>query len=241
MKAEQRKELETNALADRMGHLVQRMKTQPRRATAYYVVGGLLLVIAVVVVWRWYQMNRQTNSERWEMLNSSVGQRLEYLAQKEPATNQGKAARFQMAWAYYWDFGLKRLGIGDGGRSGMMALEEAAKTYEDLAKECSGDKLWEPEALYGLAVIEETKAIVKLDALERAKERYTELKTKYPDSARGKLAAEWLNNAENKDKYLELQDFYQDLHSKLNIIDLNAIRQQPKNLLQPKKDSKQSK
>ena len=40
MKAEQRKELETNALADRMGHLVQHMKTQRPRATLYYVIGG---------------------------------------------------------------------------------------------------------------------------------------------------------------------------------------------------------
>jgi len=38
MKAEQRKELETNALADRMGHLVQRVKTQQRRTTLYWVL-----------------------------------------------------------------------------------------------------------------------------------------------------------------------------------------------------------
>lgn len=244
MKAEQRKELETNALADRMGHLMQRMKTQPRRSTIYYVVGGLVLVIGIFILWRWVQTSRQENSMSWAMFDSGTQQNLVTLIKQSSDSNQGKAASFQFAWALYWDFGVKRLGVGDGGVSGMQAMDEAAKRYDDLAKECSGDKLWEPEAMYGLAVIEETKAIINIDAIDRAKKLYEDLKVKYPDSARGKLAAEWLNNADSKEKYNKLREFYQELHTALNVIDINALNRQfrqNKDLLQPKKDTKQPK
>ena len=38
MKAEQRKELETNTLADRMGHLMQRVKGGERRTFLFYFI-----------------------------------------------------------------------------------------------------------------------------------------------------------------------------------------------------------
>jgi hypothetical protein len=240
MKAEQRKELETNALADRMGHLMQRMKTQPRRSTIYYVLGAVAIVVVLFVIYRTVATSRQHNSQNWFMVEQGTDRDLAQLLKDSRDTNPGKAAQFQVAWYLYWDAGVKRLGVGDGGMSALQRLEEAALEYEKLAKECSGDKLWEPEAMYGLAVIEETKAVVNLDALDRAKRLYEDLKAKYPDTARGKLAEEWLTNAENKEKYQQLRDFYQDLHTSLNIRDLNALKNRlnPKDLLPPKKDTK---
>jgi hypothetical protein len=239
MKAEQRRELETNALADRMGHLVQRMKTQPRRSTVYYVVGVLLLIVVVFVVWRWFRMSQLENANRWEMINVGSAQYLDHLKEKESETNPGKAAKFQIAWYRYWDLGVKRLGIG-GGMEGIKQLDASAAEYRKLAEECTGDKLWEPEAMYGLAVIEETKAVMNLDALDRAKGLYENLKAKYPESARGKLADEWLQNADNKEKFAKLREFYQELHTSLNIIDFEALNRQLRqnqNLLAPKKEN----
>jgi hypothetical protein len=243
MKAEQRKELETNALADRMGHLVQRMKTQPRRATLYYVVGAVAIVIVLIVLIRWYQVDRLERAQQWILFGSSVDQNLIHLAQKFPETNPGKAARFQIAWMFYWETGVKRLGVGNG-TEGMESLKRAAGLYKGLADECAGDKLWEPEAMYGLAVIEETRAIMNIDYLDRAKKMYEDLKAKYPDSARGKLAADWLTDYEKKEKRDELQQFYQEMHTSLNIIDLDALRkqlEQKKDLFPPLKDGKQTK
>ena len=44
MKAEHRKELETNVLADRMGRVVQKIRTRPQRRVVLYVVGGVVAV-----------------------------------------------------------------------------------------------------------------------------------------------------------------------------------------------------
>ncbi len=244
MKAEQRKELETNALADRMGHLMQRMRTQPGRATIYYVVGGILLLLAVFIVWCYFRSNQLAEAERWQLLNAGTGQFLDKLAAKDDAeTNAGKAARFERAWHAYWDIGVKRLAIHNG-IEGMKPINAAAAEYRKLADDCAGDKLWEPEALYCLAVIEETKAVINTDALDRAKKLYEDVRTKYPNSARGKLAAEWLTNAEDKQKYDKLKDFYQELHASLNIIDFEALNRQfrqHQDLLPPKKENKPAK
>ncbi len=245
MKAEQRKELETNALADRMGHLVQRMKTQPRRSTLYYVLGGIAVMVIVFLIARWFQVSRQENSQRWFMINNGTKTYLEQLAVKEGETNPGKAARFQFAWMLYWEGGVKRLGVGNGSEA-ITRMDEAAELYKKLAQECASDPFWEPEALYGLAVIEETHAIQNLDALDSAKKLYEDLATKHKDSARGKLAADWVANYDNKEKKEQLQQFYQEMHTALGIVDpalqerieefRKNLKLDPKNLkLDPKK------
>src|SRR6266700_1921512 len=104
MKAEPRKELETNALADRMVHLVQRVKTQQRRTTLYWAIMVAVLFIVLFVAIRWHYTTRADSSHRWVGLE--IGARKMYfpdvpgladLSKEYPETNQGKAARFQEA------------------------------------------------------------------------------------------------------------------------------------------------
>jgi hypothetical protein len=223
MKAEQRKELETNVLADRMGHLVRRVKTQPRRASLYYVLAAIAVILIVFAIYRWYQFSRVEDAKRWAFLNFGTQDHLAELAKNETETNAGKAARFDLAWYLYWELGLKRLGHGDGG-SGLENIDRAGAFYQKLATDCANDPIWEPEALYGLAVIEETHTVVNPEHLEKAKTRYEELAKKYPDSARGKLAAEWVKNYEKPEKKRELTEFYQELQTQLDIRDPAAMK-----------------
>jgi hypothetical protein len=218
MKAEQRKELETNALADRMGHMVQRVKTQPRRAALYWVLGVAAIFIALFVVFRWYQTSRVDNSRRWVDLEIGARDMLGALTKDAPETNQGKAARFQQAWFFYWELGIKRLGVGDGDEA-IKALNAAASAYKKLAEECADDPVWESEAMYGLAVIEETRAVQDKEHLKEAKTRYEELVTKYKDSARGKLAGEWLRNYDDDKERVKLEEFYTEMRASLRIPD----------------------
>src|SRR5262249_39100901 len=52
MKAEHRKELQTNALADRLGRMLQGMKSRPQAAPViFWVVAGLLVVGIVGTIW----------------------------------------------------------------------------------------------------------------------------------------------------------------------------------------------
>jgi hypothetical protein len=215
MKAEQRKELETNALADRMGHLVKRMKTQPRRMTLYYVIGGLVLLIVVFLSVRWYQTRKSENSAEWRILNTGSQEALSYLIKQFPETNQSKAALFQYAWFTYWETGVKRIGIDSG--NAIVQLKKAASFYGELAEKCEGDPVWEPEAKYALAVIEENLAIQSPEHLTTAKGLYKELAEKHAESGRGKLAAEWLKNYDDPKKFAELKDFYQEMNTALKV------------------------
>ena len=174
-------------------------------------------MIVAFLTYQWFQTSRQEDSQRWFMLSMGTRGYLGELLNKEPETNAGKAARFEYAWILYWDVGVKRLGI-DGGQA-MMAMEKSADLYRELAKDCAGDKVWEPEALYGLAVIEETHAVINADALVAAKKLYEDLAKSHPESARGQLAKEWVANYENADKKKELEQVYQELHTVLNIPD----------------------
>jgi len=181
-------------------------------------------LIALFVVFRWYQTSRADNSHRW--IGLEIGARTTYiqgtpgldeLAKDNPDTNQGKAARFQYAWFLFWEQGIKRLGIESG--DALKKLDSAGAFYTKLAEDCADDPVWEPEALYGLAVIEETRAAQEIKRLEDAKTRYENLVKKYKDSARGKLADQWLQDYDDPEKRLALESFYTEMRGTLNIRD----------------------
>jgi len=239
MKAEQRKELETNALADRMGHLVQRMKTQQRRTALYYVVGAVALFAVMYIGFRWYASTKEAASQGWFNLHIGSKSFIDNLAEHPDTsgTNPGKGALFQYAWFRYWDLGVQLLGT-DGDQA-VKHLAEAGLIYDELAKQCENDPLWEPEAMYGRAAVEETLAVQNLDHIEVAKKRYEELAKKYPDSARGELAKQWVENYEDTNKRKELVNFYADMRSTLKILDLPTKK--GFDIGKTKKDAKQIK
>src|SRR5439155_760154 len=69
MKAEHRKELQTNALADRMGRFVQRIKTRPKRGPVLWIAAGaIVLVLLGIVMWMRGQRQRE-NSVLWLLLD----------------------------------------------------------------------------------------------------------------------------------------------------------------------------
>jgi hypothetical protein len=217
MKAEQRKELETNALADRMGHMMTRMKTQPRRTATYWVIAIAVLFIALFTLFRWYTMSRENNSHNWRLFEIGSRGSIDMLAKEEALTTQGKAARFEKAWIFYWEAGVKRLGIER--EKALDAMDFSADIYRKLAKDCEDDPIWESEALYALAVIEETHAVQDIEALDKAKLKYEAVVAKHKDTARGKLAQEWLDDYGDSTKKLALKAFYQEMHTTLNIPD----------------------
>jgi hypothetical protein len=217
MKAEQRKELETNALADRMGHMMTRVKAQPRRTAMYWVIGIAVLFIALFLLFRLYITSRENNSLYWKLLENGNRGSIDGLVKEFPLTTQGKAARFEQAWIFYWEAGIKRLGIER--EKALDAMDFSAKLYRDLAKDCEDDPIWESEALFALAVIEETHAVQDIEALDKAKLKYEAVVAKHKETARGKLAQEWLDDYGDSTKKLALKAFYQEMHTTLNIPD----------------------
>jgi hypothetical protein len=216
MKAEHRKELQTNILADRMGRMVQGLKERPKKRIFLYVVLGIVVVVGLLIFSRIRATSALDESDRWSWLEDSFQPEMDKLRKDYPETNAGKAARFQYAWLALWDVGEKILG----GEpvEGLGNLDVAESLYLKLRKDCEGDPIWEPEALYGLAVIEETRAIRLKDRdkhLADALKMYKNIGDKHKSSARGKLAAQ---RAEALEKHgQEIHNFYDELNARLDI------------------------
>jgi hypothetical protein len=218
MKAEQRKELETNTLADKVGQAMQRVKGSSRRSVVVYFIVGVALLVALWFSWRWYLVSKQETSLQWLMLDDASGKHLLELEKLE--TPAGRAARFQRAWLVYWEEGVRMIGVDPPGATN--ALRQASTRYEALAKECADadDKIFEPQALLGIAVVEETRAVQDLSFLGRAKESYTKVVSihdgKYKESAEGIFAQKRLDQMSGA-KLKELELVYEELQKSLQV------------------------
>lgn len=219
MKAERRKELQTNVLADRMGRLAQQVKSRPRRSLVV-----ILLVLLVAgggwVFNQWRKGSASENSELWVKLDDGQKKYIDELKGVYPTQNVGKAARFQFAWLAFWNQGVKLMG-GDS-KLAHRNINLAKRLYLDLREECKDDQVWEPEALYHLAVIEETLAAYDRDHLKEAQKLYNDLAShaKYQDSAYGQMARErgkLLERDSREGKYDDIVRFYQDLQNRLKL------------------------
>ncbi len=103
------------------------------------------------------------------------------------------------------------------------ALREASRRYEELAKECAeaDDKIFEPQALLGVAVCEETRAVQDISLLAKAKKSYENIVTihdgKYKDSAEGIFAQKRLDQMNDKTKFKEMEQVYEELQKSLQV------------------------
>lgn len=228
MKAEHRKELETNVLADRVGHLVERMKKPPQGRSVLYFIVALVVAVLLFVLYRLNIGSRQETAEQWLALENGHGQLISRLAgitedkQKRPRlaseweiNNPGKAARFQAARFFLWDDGVRKLG-GDA-RGALINIRFADDLYDSLEKECANEPTWHAEALYARAVIEESLSIQNPERLKKAQNKYSELAEKYKDSGYSKLAEK--RAKELRENNEAITAFYRDLQTKFAVPD----------------------
>ena len=225
MKAEQRKELETNILADKMGQAMKRVKTRPRRSFFVYLILTVAVLVAATLTYLWITGNRRDNSNRWYMLYDASRENLLAMSQTNGETDAGKAASFQIAWNMFWSEGVKMIGYQSrlpGGERGvdhaMTALEKVGGLYEKLAEDCKTDPIFHPQALLGQAVVEETMALQKIEHLDTAAKYYNELVDKYKDTAEGKFAKGRLDLLNDEKKKAEVADVYNSLRRDLGLL-----------------------
>jgi hypothetical protein len=196
MKAEHRKELQTNALADRMGRMVQRMKSKPDRRSVLWIV--LAIGFAIVLIAFVFYRNNQRNTLSANWVDFAEGRLFGITRDNKIArmpllsdystTKPGVAARFQLAWTFLWDRGLKFLGANP--NIALENIAQAEKSFAQLAEECKDDPVLVPEAEYALAVIEESRAVMDREFLDKAISRYKAVESKHKESAAGKAAGQ---------------------------------------------------
>jgi tetratricopeptide (TPR) repeat protein len=184
MKAEHRKELETNTLADRIGGFVQGFKEGPSRNALIY---GSLVCVALVlfVIYRWVATNATSaDSARWLRTEEiTTREDLESFAKDNAETEPGRLSRFQLARIDLVN-GLSGLGSLSRGDA-LKAIRRAAESYEKLAGESGRSPLLAQEALFNAA-----KARESLGEYDQARQLYARLARDYPQSIKGKEAAE---------------------------------------------------
>src|SRR5262249_45711460 len=156
-----------------MGNLVRRVKERPKRGTLIYFVVGILVVIALFLVVRYYQMRREDDAKQWLLMQDSSQPSVLELIKETPDSPAGKAALLEHSWLTFWEEGMKMLGHDP--RLALKKIGEAYEGYAMAAKYSEGDPTFEPEALFGIAICEETRAVNDRGKLKAAKEAYEKL------------------------------------------------------------------
>lgn len=220
MKAEHRKELQTNILADRVGRIVAGIRSPRQTPVGVWVIAGL--VVAVVVGWYFATGTSKANSQLWvqvdiDTFNKDVNAAeasFQELARKNPRTIPGRTARFQRA-RLLLPQGMQDV-LSEHRRDGAVKnLNEVKALYEALVFESSDVPLLAQEALMGAAQAEETLLAATKDdgqpagSLDAALKLYRRLADKYPDSFLGQKAAAHVKHLEEHRG--DVEKFYAEL------------------------------
>jgi len=153
MKAEQRKELHTNALAERMTRLIESFKASPKSTSVVLWVLGILAV-GTGLAWYYAGGKGSDSGALWVKLyeDTRVAD-LQKIYEENPGTIPARTARFQQAREYL-QRGLEAMG-GPGRNNGIEHVVQARRYYQQLLLECTDEPLLRQEALLALAKAEE--------------------------------------------------------------------------------------
>jgi hypothetical protein len=228
MKAEHRKELQTNVLADRMGKFLQ------GASSTSGAVWALLGIVIVVGVAYWWWTTRAANRisaawiDYWDHRQSAES--LEDVMQREKGTAAERAARLSRA-DFLYDEGYKALFTAKGPQGAKAHFEEAARIYKELGDNPGDSREVTIRALIGQAKAHESLASLgKEGSLEEARRLYELIHEKYGQEPRGPLVQaaeerlEMLKGQGNK----EALAFYQKWHGSLARIEETPKPPEPK-------------
>jgi len=198
MKAEHRKELQTNLLADRLGKMLQGLKAGPKTTSiAIWVV--VLVVAALVITWILVsKASKESRSALWVKLDSAnTLDDLKKIADDNSGTVPSVIARFERA-RYLLQSGQKKL-YGDRDTA-LKELKQAQDLYDKLADEGKDYPALVQEALLGSATAREAQG-----DLAGAQPYYDKLVKSFGNTFLGKKAAD------EKEQEKERQKFYNEL------------------------------
>lgn len=207
MKAEERKKLERNVLAEKLTHAWEGVSGSSQTSNRVWTIILAVLVAALIwVVYSRYMSGRDTGL--WSRLDTAYDlDNLRSLAKEFPNTTQGQIARFQIARVQFADH-LNKIAAqtSDERVAAATAIEEVRKNYAELAKITGLPTTMIQEAMLQTARADEVLAsIPKADdpnsmrsSIETAIKGYEELKSTYPKSVAGEQAAKRIEELKKK-------------------------------------------
>jgi hypothetical protein len=217
MKAEERRHLKENELAERLGRW---WRTLASGSTLNTIIWGVILVgLALGIGWRYYSASRfrGTSAEWTAVEDAATADELREIIKSHAGTAAARIAKFHLT-RFQMNEALARV-AGTGGAERTKAADELVDVrdrYAELAKESKEPELVQ-EALMGVAKAEEVLAAVpKADnpkqprgSLDEAEKAYKELAKRYPESYFGKQAAK--RAEELTDHKSQIRGFYDGL------------------------------
>lgn len=222
MKAEQRKELERNALAQKLNDVGSILKNRP--SNRVFVVCGLL-VLAAVIFWAFRHFGTRSSkaeSDRWLALDkiNNVDE-LDPFIKKNAGTMAARTARFEEA-RFLLKRGVENLGsklpfLGKtddkGTRTGhdqaIDDLKRSREIYEQLTDLCKDTPILRQEALMNRARAEESLSCTKDGSLDKALALYDQLAKEFPDTFQGEAARK--RAEEIRKDPAKVKNFYEEL------------------------------
>jgi hypothetical protein len=221
MKAEQRHQLHTNALADRVGRLVKGMRSSPT-STSPLVWVFVLLALGTIGVWQYFAHASQTeHSLLWmavdaaqSQLDSDFGLKsLDMINKEHEGTIPGRTAGFDLART---EMEIAQSHLNSIQRSDAIEqLKHARDRYEKLARQCADSPMLAQEALMGVATANES--LVGIAAPENTEEDlkqvindYKKVAQTYPDGYLGKEASQRAKQLE--ERLPQAVKFYEDFN-----------------------------
>jgi hypothetical protein len=218
MKAEERKHLKENELADRLGRLWQLVASG---STTNTIIWGVILVgLALIIAWRYYSAATfRTQAAEWSAVErATTVSDLEQIIKDHPGTVVGRITSFHLTRHQMYD-ALARIASPNSEDRTKAAdtLTSVRDRYAALGKDASAEPELVQEALMGVAKAEEVlAAIPKADnpnetrgTLAAAESAYQELARRFPDSYFGKEAAKRAGELDNH--RTQIQAFYNGL------------------------------
>lgn len=162
MKAEERKEIETNKLRAWLA----RMRTKMQGRSLYVFVGTLVLIVAVgLIIWFWRSSVAAANSARWMDLRSAMESDDPKKYNDEIIANEkhgdkptARIAKLLRARRVMYREGMDRLGSprAEDRNNALLKVEEGKKLYEETANDLKDYPVLQQEAWLSCAKAEET-------------------------------------------------------------------------------------
>jgi hypothetical protein len=198
MKAEHRKELETNVLAQHISRAIEGLKQGPSKTTLYWVGGAVAIVVIVWLFYYFLSSSKASTSERWRELDEAVfpEQYSSFLEGELKDTPQGRQARFKEA-AYDLDQGL----LDPKSPEAQEKIVKATEIYVDLARSVAREPILHQEALMGAA-----RGFEAQGDIDQARTYYEQLVNEHPKSALGEKAKKSLERLDDKDNRATLAE-----------------------------------
>ena len=218
MKAEERKHLKENELAERLGRVWRAVASG---STTNTIIWGVILCgLAIAIGWRYYSnATFQSRSAEWTAVErAGTAAELERIINDHPGTVVARTARFHLN-RHLIDQALGHIAspTSEERLKAANSLEEIRNSYLELAKVTTDEPELIQESLMQVARADEVLAAVpKADSvltpretLDNAQKAYEALATRFPESYLGKQAAK--RAQEMEEHKTQIRVFYDSL------------------------------